>query len=46
MVCFAWALRDAHTQVSTRHFAGDRGAIRRAAVIEALNGLLAQAAML
>lgn len=42
MVCFAWAMGDAPTLVSTRHFGGDREAIRRAAVIEALNGMLAR----
>ena len=46
MVCFAWAGRGTPTRVATGHFGGDRRAIRYAAVVEALNGLLAQAAIL
>jgi nicotinamide-nucleotide amidase len=43
MVCFAWAVRDGPTRVATRHFAGDRAAVRRASVLEALAGLQAAA---
>jgi len=38
-VCFAWAARTRPTIAATRHFEGDRAAIRRASVIEALLGL-------
>jgi len=39
MVCFAWAdARGVHSE--TRQFSGDREAIRRAAVIRALEGIL------
>jgi nicotinamide-nucleotide amidase len=41
-VCFAWAVRDAPTQAATRRFDGDRAAVRRAAAVEALHGLLAR----
>jgi nicotinamide-nucleotide amidase len=41
-VCFAWILRDGGTAVETRHFAGDRRAIRAQAVAYALDGLLAR----
>jgi len=40
-VCFAWAVRDDATIATTRHFDGDRFAVRRAAVAAALAGLLA-----
>jgi nicotinamide-nucleotide amidase len=43
MVCFAWALRGADVRACTRHFTGDRAAVRRAAVVEALAGLVAEA---
>jgi nicotinamide-nucleotide amidase len=45
-VCFAWAVRNAATQAVTRHFGGNRVAVRRAAVVEALHGLLACASTL
>jgi nicotinamide-nucleotide amidase len=40
MVCFSWALRDGRTKSETRHFAGDRAAVRRQSVIRALQGLI------
>jgi nicotinamide-nucleotide amidase len=40
MVCFAWA-RAGDTTSLTRHFAGDRAAVRQASVVAALEGLLA-----
>ena len=43
-VCFAWAVRDGATIATTRHFEGDRFAVRRAAVAAALAGLLAAVA--
>ncbi len=46
IVCFAWAVRGAPVEAVTHRFAGDRRAVRRAAVVEALNGLLTRAAML
>lgn len=39
-VCFAWGLRGATVATQTRHFPGDREAVRRAAVIHALSGLV------
>lgn len=39
-VCFAWALRDAAVCCDTRHFAGDRSAVRRASIEHALQMLL------
>jgi nicotinamide-nucleotide amidase len=39
-VCFAWCLRNQEAEADTCHFEGDREAIRRQAVIHALNGLL------
>lgn len=39
-VCFAWAGPDAFIACETRHFGGDREAVRRAAVANALQGLL------
>ncbi|MBU0751650.1 MAG: nicotinamide-nucleotide amidohydrolase family protein [Gammaproteobacteria bacterium] len=42
-VCFAWCWRDAEPEAESCHFDGDREAIRRQAVIHALNGLLARA---
>ncbi len=43
-VCFAWAVRGTEPTAQTRHFAGDREAVRRQAVIHALQGLLARLA--
>jgi len=45
-VCFAWAVRDAPVQADTRRFDGDRVAVRRAAVVAALAGLLTAIATL
>lgn len=39
-VCFAWALAGKGVEALTRHFDGDRRAIRAASVREALQGLL------
>lgn len=39
-VCFAWADRDGLRRAETRHFAGDRAAVRRQSVTHALQGLL------
>jgi len=39
-VCFAWAGPDRLTASETRHFPGDRAAVRRASVAHALQGLL------
>jgi nicotinamide-nucleotide amidase len=39
-VCFAWATADGAPASETRHFAGDRAAVRRQAVQHALEGLL------
>lgn len=41
-VCFAWARRDGGCLATTRHFEGDRDAVRRQAVAFALRGLLEQ----
>lgn len=43
MVCFGFARRDRPTRVVTRHLPGDRAGVRRAAVVVALEGLLAAA---
>jgi nicotinamide-nucleotide amidase len=43
MVCFGFALRGGETRVETRHFPGDRAAVRAASVEEALSGLVALA---
>ncbi len=40
MVCFAWARTARPTEAITRHFAGDRRAVREASVVAALEGLL------
>ncbi len=40
MVCFAWALAGGGVAAVTRHFAGDRQAVRRQSVIFALEGIL------
>lgn len=39
-VCFAWAGRDDKPRATTCHFAGGRAAVRRTAVVVALEGLL------
>jgi len=39
-VCFAWGRKDGITASETRHFAGDRQAVRAQAVKHALRGLL------
>ena len=38
-VCFAWAIEDA-VKSDTRHFDGDREAVRRQSVVHALKGVL------
>jgi nicotinamide-nucleotide amidase len=43
LVCFAWARRGGAAEARTAHFAGDRAAVREAAVAMALDGLLARA---
>ena len=40
MVCFAWAAKGGVPRSETRHFAGDREAVRRQAVERALAGVL------
>ena len=40
MVCFGWALAGGNADTTTRHFAGDRGEVRRQSVVCALQGLL------
>ena len=42
-VCFGWCLRGQAPEVEQRLFQGEREAIRRQAVIHALNGLLVRA---
>lgn len=42
-VCFAWASREGGCLAETRHFAGDRAAVREQSVAHALRGLLALA---
>jgi nicotinamide-nucleotide amidase len=39
-VCFAWAARGGKARSETRHFAGDREAVRRQSVEHALRGVL------
>ena len=39
-VCFAWALKGAAARSETRHFSGDREAVRRQSVERALAGVL------
>jgi len=39
-VCFAWALKNGRVASETRHFKGDRRAVRRKAVVRALQGML------
>jgi nicotinamide-nucleotide amidase len=41
-VCFAWVSGDGGGETDTQHFAGDRRAVRAAAVAHALLGLLAR----
>jgi nicotinamide-nucleotide amidase len=40
MVCFAWVSRDGALRRETRHFPGDRAAVRQASVVHALEGLV------
>jgi len=40
MVCFGWAARGSPVRTETRHFPGDRAAVRRASVQRALAGLV------
>lgn len=40
MVCFAWSWPEGRIESETRHFQGDREAVRRQSVIAALQGLL------
>jgi nicotinamide-nucleotide amidase len=40
-VCFGWALKGQGARVESKIFAGDREAVRRQAVIHALQGMLA-----
>jgi nicotinamide-nucleotide amidase len=40
MVCFAWGVRGGAVETATRHFPGDRAAVRAATVAEALAGML------
>ena len=42
LVCFAWARRGGSVEAVTRHFERDRGGVRDAAVLAALEGLLAR----
>lgn len=39
-VCFAWSVKNGEPKSATRHFPGDREAVRRAAVEFALTGVL------
>lgn len=39
-VCFAWTVAGAPLRSETRHFTGDREAVRRQAVVHALEGVL------
>ena len=45
-VCFGWAGSEAGVEVDTRHFAGDREAVRRQSVVFALQGILQRASKL
>jgi len=40
MVCFAWAVRGGAVDATTKHFAGDREAVRRQSVELGLQGVL------
>ena len=42
LVCFGWAAGNLSQMVETKRFLGDREAVRRASVIHALQGVLAQ----
>ena len=42
MVCFGWAVGNLTQVVETKHFLGDRSAVRQAATMHALQGVLAQ----
>jgi len=42
LVCFGWAAGNLSQTIETKHFSGDREAVRRASVVHALQGLLAQ----
>jgi len=42
LVCFGWATGNLSQMVETKRFLGDREAVRRASVIHALQGVLAQ----
>lgn len=42
LVCFGWAVGNLSQMVETKRFLGDREAVRRASVIHALQGVLAQ----
>lgn len=39
-VCLAWALKNGEPVAETRHYAGDRAAVRRQSVARALTGVL------
>ncbi|HET8609114.1 MAG TPA: nicotinamide-nucleotide amidohydrolase family protein [Burkholderiales bacterium] len=39
-VCFGWAVKNGEPRVETRHFSGDREAVRRQSVARALAGIL------
>lgn len=39
-VCFAWGIKNGALRSETRHFAGDRDAVRRQSVVHALEGIL------
>ena len=41
MVCFAWVMKDNHVRSETRHFTGDREAVRQQSVAVALQGMMA-----
>jgi nicotinamide-nucleotide amidase len=41
LVCFGWVLAGGEPRTESCHFAGDREAVRRQAVIHALQGVLA-----
>ncbi|MDB5902687.1 MAG: CinA-related protein, partial [Betaproteobacteria bacterium] len=39
-VCLAWGLKDGEARAETRHFPGDREAVRRQSVVHALEVLI------
>ncbi len=41
MVCFAWVMKDNHVRSETRHFTGEREAVRQQSVAVALQGIKA-----